>query len=110
MNIDDLINSIDEIELRDNLNHWVCMWKSDESDIDNLYELVAKWHGNVWFKEKSKQNEFWDDLQSLKKVAINGLGGMTLNERLYLFGLSEEWEASSEVGQRRIRNKLHAPA
>lgn len=110
MNIDELVSSIEETELRENLGHWVCEWKKDESDINKLYELVAKWHGNVWFKDQAKQNEFWSNLQSFKESAVNGIGGMTVNERLYWFGLFKEWDSSNESNQQRIRSKLHAPA
>ena len=110
MNIDALVNSIEDDELRENLSQWIYEWKQDESDINKLYELVAKWHGSVWFKDSSKQNEFWSNLQEFKEIAIKGIGGMTVNERLYWFGLFEEWDNSDEAGQQRIRDKLHALA
>jgi len=110
MNIDELVNSIEEAELRENLSHWVSEWKKDETDINKLYALVAKWHGNVWFKDPDQQNKFWSNLQSFKEHAIDGIGGMTVNERLYWFGMFDEWDNSDEIGQQRIRNKLHARA
>lgn len=67
MNIDELVNSIDESELRENLGHWVFEWKKDESDVNKLYELVAKWHGNVWFKDQIKQTNF-GQIYSLLKI------------------------------------------
>lgn len=110
MNIDELVSSIEENELRENLSQWVCEWKKDESDINKLYEMVAKWHGNVWFKDQSKQNEFWLNLQVFKDKAVTGIGGLTVNERLYWFGLFGEWDSSNETDQQRIRGKLHAHA
>ena len=108
MNIDELVNSIPEDRLRLNLFHWVSEWKKDDTDIHRLYEIVAKWHGNVWFQDQKSQNEFWSSLQAFKINAIDGLGGMTVNERLYWFGLFDEWNNADKKGQQCIRGKLHA--
>ena len=110
MNIDELVNLIPEEDLRSNLSHWVNEWKKDDTDIHRLYELIAQWHGNVWFQDQKSQAEFWSNLQGFKRNAIDSLGGMTVNERLYWFGLFEEWDSSNKKGQQRIREKLHAPA
>lgn len=108
MDIDELVSTIGEEDLRDSLARWVYEWKKDTSDVYKLYELIAKWHGNVWFSDRSMQNDFWSSLRSFKKDAIDGVGGMTVHERLYWFGLLEEWAHSDEVDQLRIRDKLLA--
>ncbi len=83
MNLDELVNSVSEEEQRRNLAHWVADWKEDGTDIYRLYEMIGKWHGNVWFIDEDAQNEFYSDLQSFKSNAIDNLGGMTVNERLF---------------------------
>lgn len=110
MNIDDLVNSINEPDFKVELNDWVHKWKNDDADVKSLYELVAKWHGNVWFVDQSNQNLFWKNLQLFKINAVDCINGMTLNERLYWFGLIDKWDNSNEDVQEKIRNKLHAPA
>jgi hypothetical protein len=72
--------------------------------------MLTKWHGNVWFQNEQNQNEFYDVLETFKKEAIEGIGGMTMNERLYWFGLFDLWDNSDEDDKNRIRNKLHAKA
>lgn len=108
MNIYELVSSIEDSELRENLFRRVYEWKKDNTDINKLYQLVTKWHGNVWFKELVKQLEFWSNLESFKEEAVDGIGNMTVNERLHWFGLFEEWDSSNESNQLRIRCKLHA--
>lgn len=110
MSIDELVNSINESKLREQLAKWVIKWKSDDNDIHVLYEMVVKWHGNTWFKDEVESNQFYANLQAFKAQAIDNIGGLTVNERLFLFGLFNEWDNSDSNGQQRIRGKLHAPA
>lgn len=110
MNLDELVDSVQEVELREQLFHWVSEWKSDDKDIEKLAYMVGKWHGNVWFKDTDESNGFHERFQEFKKAAIEGIGGFTLNERLYWFGLIEQWDSSNEESQFRIRAKLHANA
>ena len=110
MNLDELVTSVPEAKLKVELLQWVAEWKKDSSDVNRLYELAAKWHGNTWFADSQAQNQFWANLQIFKQQAINGLGGMTVNERLYWFGLFDEWDSLSEAEQERVRTKLHASA
>jgi len=109
MNLDELVNSISEQEHREDLTHWVSKWKKDETNIHALYQLIAKWHGNVWFQNQNSQNAFYNNLQKFKHEAIDGLKGMTVNERLFWFGLFEEWDLANNSEQERIRNKIGAP-
>ena len=110
MNIDELANSISEEELKLNLVKWINGWKSDNNDINELYNMVSKWHGNVWFKSEKESNKFYENLQLFKAKAIDGLGGLTVNERLFFFGLFNDWENADKNGQNRIRGKIHASA
>jgi len=108
MNIDELADSISEEELRLNLIKCINVWKSDDRDINDLYNMIAKWHGNVWFKSESESNKFYKNIQFFKTQAIDGIGGLTVNERLFFFDLLNEWENTDKSGQIRIRGKIHA--
>ncbi|PKH55813.1 hypothetical protein CXF83_10765 [Shewanella sp. Choline-02u-19] len=110
MNLDELVASVTEVELREDLLHWVSEWKNDESDIENLTFMMSKWHGNVWFKDTIESNGFHTRFEVFKKNAVDGIGSLTLNERLYWFGLFEQWDDSNEESQSRIRTKLRANA
>lgn len=110
MNLDELVNSVPEIDLRENLSRWVEEWKQDDKDIEKLAYLIGKWHGNVWFQDADASNKFHSEFQSFKSAAIDNIGGLTLNERLYWFGLFELWDSSNETTRNRLRSKLHANA
>ena len=108
MNIDDLVNSIPEPGLRAQLAQWVEAWKSDDSDSRALSGLIERWGGHVWFEDGQAQKEFSENLERFKKQAIDGIGGMTLNERLYWFGLFDLWDDADDESRARIRRKLGA--
>ncbi|MBB5213105.1 hypothetical protein [Microbulbifer hydrolyticus] len=110
MNLDELVNSIPESDLRENLSHCVGEWKQDDKDIEVLTDLIRKWHGNVWFQEADASNKFHSEFQKFKSVAIDNIGGLTLNERLYWFGLFDAWGSGNETTQNRLRSKLRANA
>jgi len=108
MNLDELVASIADVKLQQDLSHWIELWKRDDKDIDDLAYMIGKWHGNVWFQDATTSNKFHDDFQEFKKTAIEGIGGLTVNERLYWFGLFDIWDSGNEATHSRIRNKLHA--
>jgi hypothetical protein len=110
MNLDELVNSVPEVKLREQISHGVNEWKKDDSAIEKLVYLIEKWHGNVWFEDTDASNEFYARFQEFKRTAIERVGGLTLNERLYWFGLFEQWDNANEMKKAQIRTKLHANA
>ena len=48
--------------------------------------------GNSWFETDEDHNKIYKMWLSFRDKAILGIGGITMNERLYLFGLFEEFE------------------
>ncbi len=110
MNLDELVKSIPEADLKADLSQRVDERKQDSSGVNRLYEVIARWHCNTWFVDQLAQDEFWANLQLFKQKAVDGLGGMTVNERLYWFGLFDEWDKRGEAEQERVRAKLRASA
>jgi len=108
MDIQQLITSVEQEDLRISLSESVSRWKNDQSDIYALYKTLKKWHGSVWFENDESHAEFHSFLEKFKKKSIDGIGGMTVNERLFHFGLLEEWDESDRINQDRIRIKLRA--
>ena len=110
MNLDELVNSVPEVELREKLYHWVGEWKQDDKDVEALAYLIGKWNGSVWFQDTDASNKSHSSFQNFKSTAIENIGGLTLNERLYWFGLFGVWENANATTQQRLRSKLHANA
>jgi len=112
MILDDLVQSIpsSESDLRKQLAHWVNDWKRNSDSIEKLSSLIEKWHGNVCFKETEVSNKFYQNFVKFKADEIEGINGMTMNERLYAFGLFTRWDSSDEIGKSIIRAKLNANA
>jgi hypothetical protein len=110
MNIDELVESIQnsDIELKKQLEFLIKKWKTDTSSIEDLSLMIEKWHGNVWFSSDKNSNHFYENWKRLKDNAINSIGGMTMNERLYWFGLLEIWDNSNSDEKKTIRIKLKA--
>ncbi|WP_406829125.1 hypothetical protein [Microbulbifer sp. ARAS458-1] len=110
MNLDELVNSVPETELKESLSRWVGEWKQDDQDIEGLAYLIEKWHGNFWFQDKDSYNKFHSEFQNFKNAAVDNISGLTFNERLYWFGLFEAWESGNGTTQMRLRSKLRANA
>lgn len=110
MNLDELVSSIpeSEAELKIELKRWVEAWKQDDKSINELGYLISKWHGNAWFKDPNISNKFYSDYTKFKEEAIDGIGSMTMNERLYFFSLFEKWDKSNENVKAAIYKKLKA--
>ena len=110
MNLDELVESIPERELRAQLSKWVDGWKRDDTDVDALSALIEKWHGSVWFDDRQAQSVFYERFQKFRAQIIQRIGGMTVNERLYWLGLFDHWDLSDDASRKRIRTKLRADA
>ncbi|MES2070050.1 MAG: hypothetical protein V4488_06860 [Pseudomonadota bacterium] len=108
MNLDELVQSIPDSEnaLREELACLIVEWKRSAEPIEKLDYLVDKWHGNVWFQKIDDSNAFYRNWCKFKKEAISGINGMTVNERLYVFGLLELWGESNDEFRANLRNKV----
>ncbi len=81
-------------------------WKSDERNVEQLRESVERYIGNTWI-EKTKDHEHIYRLWSaFRDNAILPIGGMTMNERLFTFGLLDAWDAASEESRVILRRKV----
>jgi hypothetical protein len=97
MNIDELKKYIpnNRQDLRDSWQIYVINnWKNNDFDIDTLEEIMNKWYGNVWIGNNSEHEIFYNAMSKFIHEKIRKIGGMTMNERLYEFGLLDEFDRS----------------
>jgi len=104
MNIDELI------QLYENENSPVIKriaiiindWKISDKDVDDLVDVIEKYFGNTWIedtKEYEKNYRIWTDF---KNTEIVSLPGMTMNERLWIFGLIDRFDQLKTDGEKEI--------
>lgn len=111
MNIDKLI------QLYENENNqivkWIAIvlndWKISDKDIDDLVYVIEKYFGNTWIDDEKKYERVYKIWADFKNTEIVSSPGMTMNERLWVFGLMDRFDQSkSDVEKEVIYKKLKA--
>jgi hypothetical protein len=112
MTLDELAKAIagvsPEKPLQD-LARYIEEWKWDDRDVEALETMVERFFGNVWIPSEEDHLRAHRTWASFRDDAIRGIGGMTMNERLYAFGLFDRYDScKTEMARRVIYGKVHA--
>ncbi|WP_150050503.1 hypothetical protein [Methylomonas rhizoryzae] len=112
MTLDELANELcavsDEKAVRD-LAKYIEEWKGDDRNAEVLENMVERFFGNVWISKEAEHSKAYRLWSSFRDDAIHGIGGMTMNERLYAFGLFERFDScKSEAERLEVYGKVHA--
>ena len=112
MTLDELANELraasDEKAVRD-LAKSIEEWKDDNRNAETLKKMVELVFGNAWTSKEAKHSKVYGIWSSFRDDAIHGIAGMTMNERLYAFGLFERFDScQSEAERVQIYGKVHA--
>jgi len=84
-------------------------WLEDDSDIDCLVNSIEKLFGNIWIDSAETHSHLYQLWSTFKTKSIDCIGGMTMNERLYFFGLFNRFDnCKSSTQKESIYSKLHA--
>jgi hypothetical protein len=112
MTIDDLplLIPTEHADLQIDLARWITDWKRSEDDIERLRFLVDKWLGNVWINDENAFKALMQAWQTFKAESLDRVRALTVNERLFIFGLFEQWDASGTEGHKALMAKVHANA
>jgi hypothetical protein len=112
LNIDELaaaIKSVSPEEPAHRLADLLIEWKRDDSTAEDLKSRIERAIGHTWFSTDAVHSEVYRVWSEFRSLAIDGIGGMTMNERLYCFGLFERYDdAKTEEARLKIYAKLHA--
>jgi hypothetical protein len=84
-------------------------WKTDNSTVEELRSLIEHFIGNTWISSNDVHSEVYHLWSAFRDEAILKIGGMTMNERLYWFGLLEQFDhAPSPEAKKPLYTKLLA--
>ena len=111
MNYDEYIDEVrkyssDEVVARlvSHLSHW----KSDDTNVVELAGSIERFFGSTWITSDETHRHLYKVWSSFESEAISGIRGMTMNERLYRFGLFDSFDSATKEEQQAIYAKLCA--
>jgi hypothetical protein len=111
MNLDELARRIRAISAEpvvEGLADLLLHWKTDDSTAVELRDNVERYLGNSWVENDEDYRKLYRLWSLFREQVIARIGGITMNERLYWFGLLERFDASlSDEERRAIYRKLH---
>ena len=114
MNLDDFITVAQDVSLDESVTGLVELlrhWKTDSSDVSDLCNRVERYFGHSWISSAEVHNDLYRQWAHFKHKAVDTIAGQTMNERLYWFGLHEEFELRLTPDSRQeIYTKLLASA
>ena len=103
MNLDELIKNIRSVsqeEIVQNLSDYLREWKTDDRNAIEFRESVERYLGNIWIEKEGAFKKIYKMWSEFSDVAIDGIGGMTMNERLYWFGLMDLYDNAKNNSER----------
>lgn len=112
MNLDELSEAIGQIsseEVVQQLSRLLVDWKNDDKTVEDLKKAVERYLGNTWIESREDYENIYRMWSTFRDQTISGIGGMTMNERLYHFGLFERFDGcKDQEAQLVLYRKLHA--
>ncbi|MCL2156261.1 MAG: hypothetical protein FWH53_11395 [Leptospirales bacterium] len=106
MNLDEFISEIENLTNDDSIHDllWLLKeWKNNNKTVLELENTIEKFIDSFWPKEN--EHELLKILQLLndfKNENIKNIGGMTMNERLYLFSLLDRFDSCKNDNKKEI--------
>ena len=112
MTLDELVQAFRAVsteQVTQGLARLLLDWKANDSTADKLRDRVERLLGNTWTEREEDHSEIDGLWPEFRDHAIAGIEGMTMNERLYCFGLLERFDAARDDDEKlAIYRKLHA--
>ena len=112
MNFDDLIAEIRSISADtavQGVADQLAAWKESSDTADELAVAMERYIGHVWIASTQDHERLYALWSAFRRNSIEAIHGMTMNERLYSFGLLDRYHALRSGGDRQaFYTKLHA--
>jgi len=85
------------------------LWKDDDTSVQALRNDIERYIGNSWIERAEIHKTIYALWSEFVSTEINIIGSLTINERLFAFGLMSQFDSASTEQQReRIYAKLLA--
>ncbi len=98
-----------DLVLFDEMSQIVANWLDDESPPADLVSTLEHYVGNSWFSTDELNSAVVLVYEQFGKT-VKSLGGMSVNERLVMFGLMDRWDSGSNEDRENLRKKLLTPS
>jgi len=95
MTIDELASSISDTStdaVVQGLARLLVQWKRNTANVHELRSQVDRYVGNSWIADDSTHAVVYGLWSAFCSTAIEGIGNMSMNERLFHFGLLNEFD------------------
>ncbi len=112
MNYDDFFNEVHKYDSDSDVAKLLGVlkgWKLNTENVVQLQSTIERFFGHSWIESEATHNHLYKLWSSFNTSAIGNIGGMTMNERLFWFGLFEQFDScKSEAKKQLIYSKLSA--
>ena len=112
MNLDELIQEIRNTSSDPAVQRvadYLIAWKDTSDTAQDLAEAIERVIGNSWISSDKTHERVYSLWSAFRKNCIEAISGMTMNERLYWFGLFGQFDAAQGAGEAaHIYTKLQA--
>ena len=82
-------------------------WRDDETTVEDLVAELDRTLGHIWFSSNEAHATVALIIARLRDT-VAAIGGMTMNERLYAFGLFDRWDRSTDAERDVLYKKVLA--
>jgi len=105
MNLDELANAIKEASPEPDAQRiadFLIAWKATPDTVEDLRSQTERYIGHVWLSTDSIHTYIYGLWTAFVSAEIEHIHGMTMNERLYAFGLFPQFEKATTPDQRLV--------
>lgn len=97
----------EDARLRDLFVARLQAWETDSSTAHQLLDDLRGLLGSSRFSDAGAHQRVFDAIEAFG-TNVHYLSGMTMNERLFVFGFLDQWDDSPKATRQAIRLKLEA--